>query len=106
MRTFLYLCLVHVISRPALTAFWTKHSDSKTALQIWFKKVELAKWKSVNELKSDFPSADYIGDNRVVFNIKGNNYRIITVIYFDGQKVYIRFVGTHTEYDKIDAKTI
>ena len=95
---------MHVISRQKLIKFWEKHSDAETPLRIWFKKVEKAKWKNVNELKEEFPSADYIGNNRVVFNIKGNNYRIVVLVYFENQKMFIRFVGTHSEYDKIIAK--
>jgi len=97
---------MHVISRPRLIKFWTDHPDSETPLRVWFKKVEQSKWKNVNELKTDFPTADYVGNDRVVFNIKGNKYRIIVLVYFTGQKMFIRFVGTHAEYDKIDAKTI
>ncbi len=97
---------MHIISRTKLIAFWLKHQDSEVALRYWFNKVANANWKSINELKKDFPSADYVGENRVVFNIKGNNYRLIVVIYFDGQKIYIRFIGTHAEYDKINAKII
>ena len=97
---------MNVISRPRLIKFWTKHPDSGTALRIWFKKVEQAKWKNVNELKTEFPTADYIGNDWVVFNIKGNNYRLIVLVYFTGQKMYIRFVGTHAEYDKINAITV
>ncbi len=97
---------MHVISRAQLITFWLKHQDAEVALRYWFNKVSKANWKNINELKKDFPSADYVGENRVVFNVKGNNYRLIVVIYFDGQKIYIRFVGTHAEYDKINAKTI
>ena len=92
---------MHIISRTELIKFWQKHKDAEIPLRIWFKKVEKAKWKNINKLKSDFSSADYVGNNRVIFNIKGNNYRIIVLIFFDGQKIYIRFVGTHAEYDKI-----
>ncbi len=95
---------MHVISRTQLIKFWTKHPDAETPLRIWFKKVEQAKWKSLNELKLDFPTADYVGNDRLVFNIKGNKYRIIVLVFFTGQKMFIRFVGTHAEYDKIDAK--
>ena len=96
---------MHVISRPKLIKFWTKHPDSETALRVWFKKVGQSKWKSINDLKADFPTADYVGNNRLVFDIKGNKYRIIVLVFFTGQKMFIRFVGTHAEYDKIDAKT-
>lgn len=97
---------MHIISRLLLIKFWEKHEDAEVPLRLWFKKVNQAKWKGINDLKKDFPSADYVGNNRVVFNIKGNNYRLIVLVFFDGQKVYIRFVGTHAEYDKIDAKKI
>lgn len=97
---------MHIVSRPKLITFWGKHKDAEIPLRLWFKKAEQAKWKSINDLKKDFATADYIGNNRVVFNIKGNNYRIVVIIFFDGQKIYIRFVGTHAEYDKIDAKKI
>lgn len=94
---------MHVISGLQLIRFWQKHPDSETAIRIWFKKIERGKWKSFSELKQDFPTADYVGNNRIVFNIKGNNYRIIVLVFFTGQKMFIRFVGTHSEYDRIDA---
>ena len=97
---------MHIISRTKLISFWTKHTDSETALRIWFKKARNAKWKNLNELKKDFPSADFVGNNRIVFDIKGNNYRIVVIAFFTGQKLFIRFVGTHAEYDKINASTI
>jgi mRNA interferase HigB len=97
---------MHVISRPILIKFWIKHPDSETPLKLWFKKIEQAKWKSINDLKADFPTADYVGNDRVVFDIKGNKYRIIVLVFFTGQKMFIRFVGTHAQYDKIDAKTV
>lgn len=96
---------MRIISRPRLIEFWKKHPDAETPLRIWFKKVEQSKWKSINDLKHGFPTADYVGNDRVVFDIKGNHYRIVVLIFFSGQKMYIRFVGTHAEYDKIDAKT-
>lgn len=95
---------MHVISRPTLIKFWTKHPDAETPLRLWFKKIEQAKWKNINDLKANFPTADYVGNDRVVFDIKGNNYRIVVLVFFTGQKAFIRFVGTHAEYDKIDAK--
>lgn len=97
---------MNVISRPKLIKFWEKHPVTETPLKLWFKQIKKANWKSINDLKKDFPTADYVGDNRVVFNIKGNQYRIIVLVFFRGQKMFIRFVGTHAEYDKIDAKTI
>ena len=97
---------MHVISRTRLIDFWTKHPDSETPLKVWFKKVKLGQWRSINQLKADFSTADYVGNARVVFDIKGNKYRIVVIVFFTGQKMFIRFVGTHAEYDKIDATTI
>ena len=97
---------MRIISRPRLIEFWKKHPDAETPLRVWFKKVEGSKCKSINDLKKDFPTADYVGNDRVVFDIKGNRYRIIVLVFFTGQKMYIRFVGTHSEYDKIDAKNV
>lgn len=97
---------MHIISRPKLIDFWKTHPDTEIPLRLWFKKVQTSKWKNVNELKRDFPSADYVGSNRVIFNIKGNKYRIVVVVFFMGQKMFIRFIGTHAEYDKIDAKKV
>lgn len=97
---------MHVISRTKLISFWEKHPDSELPLRIWFKKVESARWKNLKAIKTDFPSADYVGNNRYVFNIKGNHYRLVVIVFFDGQKVFIRFVGKHSDYDKIDAKKI
>jgi mRNA interferase HigB len=97
---------MHVISRPELIKFWIKHPDTEIPLRLWFKKVKQAKWENLNDLKKEFPTADYVGDNRVVFDIKGNRYRIIVLVFFTGQKMFIRFIGTHAEYDKIDARTV
>jgi mRNA interferase HigB len=97
---------MNVISRTRLIEFWKKHPDSETPLRLWYITVRKAKWKSLKDLKDDYPRADYVGNNRVVFDIKGNRYRIIVLIFFQGQKAFIRFVGTHAEYDKIDTTSI
>ncbi len=97
---------MHIISRLKLIDFWEKHPDAEVPLKIWFSRAKKAKWKGIGELKRDFPTADYVGNDRVVFNIKGNNYRLIVLVFFTGQKLFIRFVGTRAAYDKIDATTI
>jgi len=89
-----------------LDKFIDKHADAESALQQWINVVGKAKWKSHNELKMDFPSADYVGKERYVFNIRGNNYRLVVIVLFVEQYLRIRFIGTHAEYDKIDCKTI
>jgi len=97
---------MHVISRAQLIKFYDKHPNSKVPLLLWYQKVKQSKWKSINDLKKDFPTADYVGNDRVVFDIRGNHYRIIVLVFFSAQKMYIRFVGTHAAYDKVDAKNI
>lgn len=78
------------------------HTDSETALRLWETKVKKADWKNAHDVKNDFGDADPVGDNRIVFNIRGNKYRLIAVVIFRNHRVYIRWVGTHKEYDKID----
>jgi mRNA interferase HigB len=97
---------LRVISRKTLVQFWTQHSDAEQPLKAWFKEAEKAQWDSPVELKHYYPTASILNSNRVVFNIKGNKYRLITMINFDYGQVFIRFVGTHAEYDKIDATRI
>ena len=86
--------------------FWTAHSDSEQQLKTWFKETSNAEWKNPNEVKKDYPSASILTDNRIVFNIKGNNYRLIVKINYEYEMAWIRFIGTHAEYDKINANTI
>ncbi len=90
---------MHIISRKALKDFWEKYPDSETPLKAWFKIVEGTKYRSLNHLRETFAKADPI-EGKVVFNIGGNKYRLITVIHFKYSKVYIRRVMTHAEYDK------
>lgn len=91
---------MRVVSRKKIVDYYTKHSSSKTALEEWHKKTSRAEWKNLNELKQTFASADYVGNNRVVFNIKGNDFRLVAIVIYPSQKVYIRWIGTHAEYDK------
>ncbi|MEO1096435.1 MAG: type II toxin-antitoxin system HigB family toxin [Bacteroidota bacterium] len=95
---------MRVVSKKRLVDFYSHHASSKTALEVWYQKVSKTSWDSLNDLKQDYPSADYVGNNRVVFNIKGNDYRLIAIVIYVSQKVYVRWIGTHAEYDKVDAK--
>lgn len=97
---------MRVVSKKKIVVFYTKHADSKIALEEWYAKVMKSSWKNLNELKQTFNSADYVGNNRVVFNIKGNDYRLIAIIIYVSQKVYIRWIGTHAEYDRLTAKEV
>jgi mRNA interferase HigB len=97
---------MHIISRKALRVFWEKRPDSKNALQAWYVEVKQANWKNPSDIKAAHQTASFLANNRVVFNIKGNQYRIIVVVQYKFGNVYIRFVGTHREYDRIDVNTI
>ena len=97
---------MRVIAKRTLRDFWEKHADSEQQLKAWYNEAEQADWKSLNEIKKDYPSASILEDNRIVFNIKGNNYRLIVRINYKYGIVWIRFIGTHAEYDKVDANRI
>jgi mRNA interferase HigB len=97
---------VRVISKRILRDFWEKHADTEQQLKSWYNEAEQADWKSPIDIKKDYPSASILVDNRMVFNIKGNNYRLIVKINYKYGIVWIRFVGTHSEYDKVDATKI
>ena len=97
---------MRVIAKRTLLDFWKKHADSEQQLKAWYNEAEQAEWKSPNDIKKDYPSASILEDNRMVFNIKGNNYRLIVRINYKYGVVWIRFIGTHAEYDKVDATKI
>ncbi|MBC8282205.1 MAG: type II toxin-antitoxin system HigB family toxin [Nitrospinae bacterium] len=97
---------MRLISRRKLIDFWEKQTDAEGPLKALAKEVEHAEWKTPGDVKARYRSADPIGDNRVVFNIKGNTYRLIVKFHYNTQIAYIRFVGTHAAYDKIDAEKI
>ena len=97
---------MRVISVKRLREFWEKHSDSEEALKAWYKEAKAAEWEKPADIKERYPSASFLAKSRVVFNIKGNHYRLVVVVRYEFGIVYIRFVGTHAEYDKIDAETI
>ena len=95
-----------VISYRTIRDFSDRHDDSKDTLNNWYTVVEKADFANFNELRAMFNSVDAVGNDRYVLNIKGNNYRLIALIQFNVRTVYILFVGTHKEYDKIDAATV
>jgi len=97
---------MRIISRRILREFWEKHPDTAVPLQTWFHDVEAAIWKSPADIKAIYRNASFVANNRVVFNIKGNHYRLVVIVIYQHGVVYIRFVGTHAEYDRIDAATI
>ena len=90
---------MHIISRKALRIFWADHPDSQAPLLRWYKIIQRSTFRTFAELRATFPSADLVND-LVVFNIGGNQYRLVTSIHFDRSKVYVRHVLTHAVYDE------
>lgn len=94
---------MRVIAKSTLREFWEKHRDAEIPLKTWYVLATRADWQTTHDIKAMFGDASFVANNRVVFNIKGNKYRIVVYIIFKVKKVFIRFVGTHAQYDKIDA---
>jgi mRNA interferase HigB len=97
---------VRIIARKTLRLFWEKHEDCEQQLKSWYDEAASAQWASPRAIKINYPSSSFLSDNRVVFNIKGNSYRLIVKINYKYQMVWIRFIGTHSAYDRIDATSI
>ena len=97
---------MRIISRRVLREFWEKHPDASIPLQTWFHDVQRTNWASPADIRVTYQNASFLANNRVVFNIIGNRYRLVVVVIYQHSVVYIRFVGTHEEYDRIDVTTI
>jgi mRNA interferase HigB len=97
---------VVIISYKAIREFSQRHPDAEIAMEEWFDKTRRADWSSITDVRNTFGYADYVGNERVVFNIRGNTYRLVAAISYNHRTVYIKFIGTHQEYDKIDATTV
>ena len=108
MRTFFrtFVKPMNIVAFRTLRAFYEKHEDCEAQLKTWYKKTVSADWKSPKEIKSDYLSASILEDNRVVFNIKGNEYRLIIKFNYKYGWSWVRFIGTHAEYHKIDTNKI
>jgi mRNA interferase HigB len=97
---------VRIIAVSTLREFWRHYPDAQTPLKAWYALASRANWKSPTDIKSAYGNASFTANNRVIFNIKGNDYRLVTMIRYDKGLMFIRFIGTHALYDKIDASTI
>ncbi|MDF9829999.1 type II toxin-antitoxin system HigB family toxin [Parabacteroides sp. PF5-6] len=97
---------MRVIAKKILREFWEAHADCEQQLKAWFQEAGNAAWKTPAEIKREYPSASILQANRVVFNIKGNDYRLIIKVNYAYQVIWIRFIGTHGEYDKVNANEI
>jgi mRNA interferase HigB len=95
-----------IIAKKTLRDFWEKHADAEQYLKTWNETAKNSNWNSLNEIKQTYINASILKDSRIVFNIKGNSYRLIVKFNCERQWAFIRFIGTHAEYDKINADTI
>ena len=101
-----YIISMRVISRKTLREFWEKHPDARESLQAWLSDAEHSKWTSPVDIKNTYKNASIISNSRVVFNIKGNTYRLVVMIKYESGIVFIRFIGAHAKYDRINAEAI
>jgi mRNA interferase HigB len=97
---------MRIIARSTLRTFWEKHTDTEGALKAWYQETNQGHWQTPEDVKSVYAAVSIVPGNRIVFNIKGNRYRLVTTVNYRFGIVYIRFIGSHQEYDKIDAATI
>lgn len=99
---------MRIISRKALREFWTRpgRRDAEQPLKAWLDEAKKAKWKRPQDIKVLYRHASFLPNHRVVFNIAGNKYRLVTALHYDTGIVYVRFIGTHPEYDRVDAAEV
>jgi len=95
-----------IFAKSTLRAFWAKHADSEQYLKTWYDTAMRSDWRKPNDIKNTYANASILKNNRIVFNIKGNSYRLVAKFNFEKQWIFIRFIGTHAEYDRIDANEI
>lgn len=97
---------MNIISKRTLVEFYKKHPQSKIPLEVWHLDVRKAIWKTPNDVKKDYANASFVQDNRIIFNIKGNDFRLVVHVDYLRKIVRIKFIGTHDEYDKIDVRSV
>ena len=97
---------MRVIARATLVEFWEKHPRSKGPLEAWYDEAKRANWSNTHDVKEQYRSADFVKDNRVIFNIAGNKFRLVVHINYPAKIVLIKFLGTHSQYDKINPSTV
>ena len=97
---------MRIIALRALREFWNKRPDAEVPLRSWYAVASRADWRTPADIKAAYRSASFVANNRVVFNIKGNEYRLIAAVHYNRRMMFIRFVGTHGDYDTINAETI
>ena len=99
---------MRIVARRTLQGFWTdrRHRDAEQPLRAWFTEAKRAVWRTPADIQAAHRNASFLGKNRVVFNIAGNKYRLVVAVKYSAQIVFIRFVGTHEQYDAVDAEEV
>ena len=97
---------MRIIAISTLRAFWTKQADAQTPLKAWYALASRSEWRSPSDIKAAYRNASFTANNRVIFNIKGNDYRLVVLVRYDKGLLFVKFVCTHAQYDKIDASTV
>ena len=97
---------MRIIALGTLRSFWRRHPDAEVPLRAWYALASRADWKRPADIKDAYRNASFVANNRAVFNIKGNDYRLVVAVHYNRGLVFIRFIGTHRDYDAIDAATI
>lgn len=97
---------VRILSRRTLREFWKRHPDAEQPLRLWCAMVEKARWDGPAVVRAQFGSADFVAGDRAVFDIKGNRYRLVVHVRYRLHLVFVRFIGTHSEYDRVDVGTV
>lgn len=97
---------MRVIAKKTLVKYYTVHPDSKVALEDWYERTKKFEWENFANLRRTFNSADNVGNKRIVFNIKGNDYRLVAIVLFKAKTVFVRFIGTHAEYQRLTEEQI
>jgi mRNA interferase HigB len=97
---------MRIIALGTLREFWQRHPDAEVPLRSWYAAASRADWRSPADVKAAYRNASFVANNRIVFNIKGNEYRLVAAVHYNRGMMFIRFIGTHREYDKIDVANI
>jgi len=97
---------MRIVALFTLRAFWLKHPDAEVPLRAWYTLASRANWKTPTQIKGAYRAASFVYSNRVVFNIKGNDYRLVVLVRYDKGLMFVRFVGTHAQYDRTDVTTV
>ncbi|WP_254281584.1 type II toxin-antitoxin system HigB family toxin [Granulibacter bethesdensis] len=97
---------MQIIAKRTLRIFWDQYPQAEAPLRVWYATVSHAVWENPADIRSDFRSADFVADNRVIFNIGGNKFRLVARVSYQYQRVLIKFIGTHAEYDRINVETV